>query len=114
MIRPCRSVPRALQRRAGSTLQTAQLRSGATAARIMRGRTAQMGRSWGDVKVWPPVEHPCAEPGEWFQDLRHVVYLFDEIPRQPFDIADEYVQSIRTIEALITARDTAKAVIPRG
>lgn len=79
--------------------------------------TADPGRKIYSPKleaVWPPVEHPPAEPGDWFQDLRHVVYLFDETPRQPSDITDEYVQSIRTIEALIIAKDTAKAVIPGG
>ncbi len=63
--------------------------------------------------VWPIVDHIPPETGDWFQDLGHVIYLFDEPTNQAIDISDKYIQSIKTAETLITAKEKAQKFLQR-
>ncbi|WAH37853.1 DUF2515 family protein [Alicyclobacillus dauci] len=62
-------------------------------------------------EVWEDVQHPPAEPGDWFVDDRYVIYLFDPDPKHPADFTDTYVESIKTIEHLILAKEKLESLV---
>jgi hypothetical protein len=55
--------------------------------------------------VWTDVRHEPAEPGDWFRDLRHVRYVFEERKERPDDFTTKYIQSLQRVERLLVAKD---------
>jgi hypothetical protein len=62
--------------------------------------------------VWPDVMHGYAEPGDWFTNLKHVIYLFEKLRIQSFDITDKYLQSIKTTESFVMAKEKVGNLLP--
>lgn len=61
--------------------------------------------------VWRDVQHAAAESGDWFTDLRHVIYLFLRTKRQPLDITPGYVNSMQIIERSLALKKRAAALL---
>lgn len=55
--------------------------------------------------VWPDVSHDEAEPGDWFTDMRHTIYLWSPVKRPAFDSTRVYTDSIKAIERAIAAKE---------
>jgi hypothetical protein len=64
--------------------------------------------------VWADVEHQQAEPGDWFQNSIHVIYLFDNPSQRDFDITEKYVHSIKSIENFIVIKEKAQRILPKS
>jgi hypothetical protein len=61
--------------------------------------------------VWPDVSHAPPVVGEWFHNAACVIHLVDEVPRQPSDFTDTYVQGAQTVENILMAKDTVTSIV---
>lgn len=61
--------------------------------------------------VWSDVHHNAAETNDWFQDSTCFIHLFDPVKRQPRDYTDTYLESARTIENILIAKEKVISVL---
>ncbi|NBD26478.1 DUF2515 domain-containing protein [Paenibacillus sp. T1] len=54
--------------------------------------------------AWKNASQPEAEPGDWFQDLRVVDYLEDDIPMLDGEIRKEYCKTLERLEIAALAK----------
>lgn len=56
--------------------------------------------------AWKNVRQPKAEPGDWFQDLKVVDYLADDLENIDGEIRNEYCKTLERLEIAAFAKKT--------